>query len=1667
MAPVKKRSVEAMLVRPNMDGTYTASWTPSAPGWYQIKVLIDGTPISANQSVQVGEPPKGMIVPQPLSGQRGLSATPKSAVVGRQRKFVGRHSSGLRIRALPSLQSEQIGRLQPGAVITVCDEMQNDDGVWVRLAPPSVAQYCHMYNEPNCMSASNFAEAWCLQYNQHLDRNLLVAYDEDSVKAQASLNGSAALLPAGFAELAISTKTKSSKKASRNDAVSYPAVFHVIKCGSAGHNVRARPQYRAPVVGMLVMGNVVTVDQEVINAEGVWYKLAEESQRRYCFNTDGECWTLGSTEADMVYLQQEADIMQIVATDESDTEDKVVVGPRKSYAPEKHALPPPPPEAHDTSNTNVTSSHSIASESELGSISSSVGEAGTLSMTMAEQEKTENTESNLSTASASSATTATTAGSKVAAYKKKLAEAVAGVGAAAAGKAKEVTSIGVNVKEMVRSFSRESSPTPTVTPPTTPRPSRHESPHLQKRPSLQAVSSQPMKSLREMARRRTGSSSDITRPSDEHSSKEMSTQTSPPEEGVVVCAPPSTMTSSTLSDTAPPPAPPSSPTRPPKSTRSKRERPSSPQPNVRPPPSTTAPPQMPRTPVKEAMSNSIAECLRAVFAAFIWHEGILHDAMAAASYLKFSHDLTKDVVYAHLTGVTTVAARTVTAAPVVSREQKQKYRHSVEVSQLRAMQMNESYVNANIDMNKPIEELVAAAKPADVENENEVFVGDENKPPVEPTTEDPTPALEQFQVPDTLVHLLFMWDQVSKACAAALSQPVATTPAADSPATTPVQMFSRIMPQKPTFSQQSSLELAVPPLVPNDRAAYANPYCPVPSVYSNFKILIRPRDAMLPPRMRLSAGRPAAQQNMFGEAALLANGVQAGVAAELRDGTSECELCGHNFPYPVTRHMRRAHPGCGEHAGGKGYNSSGAFCGGWAGHCGDGGVGSSNWYLICDRCREKWLALKQRGPKAAKQPRKEELKLSTVKPFVTTPTRNPSPACPLEAHQLMRENAMFLLRLASAVEPVSNVAGAVKHHRLAHDFACPPGKFECLESLGVQRTTYKQRLAELENLTEDEIRAIQTGRPANADIDVTVHRRSEDKTTSTSSTASTTKAEFQRSVSIGLSEQRERVVMTPRKRATSTDSSPSIVCQPSAALLRLVDMAEHAPLVPTSAPGHFASRQSSQESGLSRPPSTHLQRQHSLQSTFPAKRPVLAFVCQPHDLQILTAAIKNAIRKVACRAYALQALSWLMRNVTQPMALHDLMWSFVASLSPRPEPEAVNTEQPPQEPAPPLPDNRRPDQQDDATYNQQQSGVCVHPAADLAVAGDALKPLQEAFHAFLQTVSDIMPLLPVASPLQQIAIRCFCLHFEPADHAFLHRGHVFANISKILSKNEEDMDEMSAGPSSPQRVAAGQLANVDTLLDVTAQLELKASSRQAMIGSLVDNSTETFWESGDEDRNKTKAITATSALPTPLRVVYVHVDNCRDLGAKIAHICFKANENGECSTKIRSVDVDARFAGWISCILPGTKVKTVKIELKGPDNTLRLRQVKILASDGQKDKKRAGGSYVQIQQLNCETETLRVFRLLTSQVIVAVIYPSLQLMSCSGVRQADRQRRRCRERQDGADGLADRSGLAGGRRRNRLERPTRTHGRHFILAIQQTVASAETGNSQIVHVDVA
>ena len=300
------------------------------------------------------------------------------------------------------------------------------------------------------------------------------------------------------------------------------------------------------------------------------------------------------------------------------------------------------------------------------------------------------------------------------------------------------------------------------------------------------------------------------------------------------------------------------------------------------------------------------------------------------------------------------------------------------------------------------------------------------------------------------------------------------------------------------------------------------------------------------------------------------------------------------------------------------------------------------------------------------------------------------------------------------------------------------------------------------------------------------------------------------------------------------------------------------------------------------------------------------------------------------------------------------------------------------------------------------AGLCEHPTSDVYIAGSAIQPLPETFHHLLQTVSDLMLLLPAGSALQQVAIRCWGIKFKSADHQFLHKSHVFSTISRILSRSDNDLDAsvnnasaLSAGNMSMFDVsglapAAGNEGAVEKTEDITGGVDIKVSSRQAMVASLTDNSTETFWESGDEDRNRTKWIALTAAgaaAAAPFKNVALHVDNGRDLDKKVSSVTFKVGKSMEDATAVaKQVDVESRFAGWINCFLDANpEHAVVKIELKGPDNTLRVRQVKALGGGavgalGPLERELNNAALVTIQQRNCEAETLRVFRLITGQV---------------------------------------------------------------------------------------
>ncbi|XP_043390234.1 E3 ubiquitin-protein ligase MYCBP2 isoform X24 [Chelonia mydas] len=1413
-SPTPKRPSENMLIRVNNDGTYCANWTPGAVGLYTIHVTIDGIEIDAGLEVKVKDPPKGMIPP------------------------------GTQL-VKPKVEP------QP-------NKIHNDDGVWLRLNDETIKKYV-----PNM---NGYTEAWCLSFNQHLGKSLLVPVD-------------------------------------------------------------------------------------VTNSEGTWVQMDKNSMVEFCESDEGEAWSLARDRGGNQYLRHEDE--QVLLEQNAQT-------------------PPPSPFSIQAFNkgsacsngqgfdyglannkgdrVNFTATARPVSPAGKSDISKHRAESkspkpdGRVIRTVADQKKTRNTEGLSASESlmlkSDAAKLRSDSHSRSLSPNHNTLQTLKSDGRTTSGLRAESPGPG----------TRSSSPKPK--PLTAGRSStsgasspRSSSPHDKTLPQKASV---PVKTKLDPPRERSKSDSYTLDPDTLRKKKVPLTEplrgrsTSPKpkilskdakpvtetenrapsphvvqenlhSEVVEVCTSSTLKTNSITDSTCE------------DSTEFKivddssnkihfsiGKAPLKDEQDMRASPKVSRKcasrhtrPKKEKSgllfkgdgsksvePAKQAMSPSVAECARAVFASFLWHEGIVHDAMACSSFLKFNPELTKE--HAPI-------RNSLNQQPTEEKETKLKNRHSLEISS--ALNM------FNIAPHGPDISKMGSI------NKNKVL-SMLKEPPLHEKCEDGKTEITCFEttshytmkskspLPLTLQHLVAFWEDISLATIKAASQNM-IFPSPGSCAVLKKKESDKD--NKKTKKEKKKKE----------------------------KAEARPRG------------------NLFGEMAQLA------VGGPEKD--TICELCGESHPYPVTYHMRQAHPGCGRYAGGQGYNSIGHFCGGWAGNCGDGGIGGSTWYLVCDRCREKYLREKQAAAR-------EKVKQYRRKPMqVKTPRALPT----MEAHQVIKANALFLLSLSSAAEPsilcyhpakpFQSQLPSVKEG-ISEDF---PIKMPCLYLQTLARHHHENFVVyQDDNLFQDEMRYLRSTSVPAPYISVTPdacpnvfeepesNMKSMPPSLETSPITDTDLAKrtvFQRSYSVVASEYDKqhsilpaRVKAIPRRRVNSGDAEvgSSLLRHPSPELSRLI----------------------SAHSSLSK-------GERNFQW------PVLAFVIQHHDLEGLEIAMKQALRKSACRVFAMEAFNWLLCNVIQTTSLHDILWHFVASLTPAPmEPEEDEDEE-----------NKA---NKENAEQEKDTRVCEHPLSDIVIAGEAAHPLPHTFHRLLQTISDLMMSLPSGSSLQQMALRCWSLKFKQSDHQFLHQSNVFHHINNILSKSDDGDSEESFSISiqSGFETMSQELCIVICLKDLTSIVDIKTSSRPAMIGSLTDGSTETFWESGDEDKNKTKNITINCVKGINARYVSVHVDNSRDLGNKVTSITFLTGKAVEDLCRIKQVDLDSRHIGWVTSELPGGDNHIIKIELKGPENTLRVRQVKVLGwKDGESIKIAGQISASVAQQRNCEAETLRVFRLITSQVFGKLI----------------------------------------------------------------------------------
>ncbi len=161
--------------------------------------------------------------------------------------------------------------------VSIIDEMQNADGVWVRLSQEALLKY----------ASTHVSEGWCLQYNQHLEKTLLVPVAEPkpaprsitddplSGTGAGSMNNAQVFQPeptirsAGGGKLSHGSGSNGKRRSFHRG----PGMYTIVKCGASGHNVRSHPSMSAAPIGMLNLGDTFLVSEVKESSGEFWVQL--------------------------------------------------------------------------------------------------------------------------------------------------------------------------------------------------------------------------------------------------------------------------------------------------------------------------------------------------------------------------------------------------------------------------------------------------------------------------------------------------------------------------------------------------------------------------------------------------------------------------------------------------------------------------------------------------------------------------------------------------------------------------------------------------------------------------------------------------------------------------------------------------------------------------------------------------------------------------------------------------------------------------------------------------------------------------------------------------------------------------------------------------------------------------------------------------------------------------------------------------------------------------------------------------------------------------------------------------------------------------------------------------------------------------------------------------
>ncbi|CAI2353362.1 unnamed protein product [Caenorhabditis sp. 36 PRJEB53466] len=302
------------------------------------------------------------------------------------------------------------------------------------------------------------------------------------------------------------------------------------------------------------------------------------------------------------------------------------------------------------------------------------------------------------------------------------------------------------------------------------------------------------------------------------------------------------------------------------------------------------------------------------------------------------------------------------------------------------------------------------------------------------------------------------------------------------------------------------------------------------------------------------------------------------------------------------------------------------------------------------------------------------------------------------------------------------------------------------------------------------------------------------------------------------------------------------------------------------------------------------------------KRPVLAFCVEHHDLKRIRSACVQSVRRAVAFAHAFRVWNWLLRMVSSEYSVSDIILQYLTTLTSY---------------------NRL------AEYmfsSRKNSNILPHPWRLCFLAGPIAADMVTQLHAFLHTVSIILQSAGVDGRLKSLCFKSWTLQLTAQEQDLLILTcNILGTVGGILSETS---------------IIDSDHRFIKEMKDITKFAKITASSRQAMVICLTDESGETFWESGEEDKNRSRSLVVQLEESARGEILCMYVDNARDDSYRITAVSFKAIQEDGRRKDLTSLSLETTYCGWVKCCIKD--LSHIQIQFKGPSPASRVRQIIVL-----------------------------------------------------------------------------------------------------------------------------